>query len=132
MPFIPSFTDAEVASFRKGGAILRDCLAMLPPYVKPGITTQELDDLAEAFIRERGCLPAFKGYHGFPKTLCTSINEETVHGIPGPRALKNGDIVSLDCGVIYDDLYTDACITVPVGSISSEAQELLNVTERAL
>lgn len=132
MSAIQSFTAAEVASFRKGGAILRECLAMLRPNVQPGVTTQELDDLAEAFIRERGGKPAFKGYHGYPATLCTSVNEECVHGIPGDRMLQNGDIISLDCGVIYDELYTDACITVPVGQISSEAQELLNVTERAL
>ena len=105
---------------------------MLPAHVKAGVTTQDLDDLAEAYIRDHGGVPAFKGYHGFPSTLCTSVNEQCVHGIPNDRVLADGDIISLDCGVIYDDLYTDACITVPVGAISSDAQELLNVTERAL
>lgn len=126
------FTDAEIASLRKGGKILRECLEMLRPHVKVGVKTIDLDRLAETFIRDHGGLPAFKGYHDFPATLCTSVNDECVHGIPGERVLNDGDIVSLDGGVIYDNLYTDACITVPVGSISSEAQTLLNVTSNAL
>ena len=126
------FTDDEIASFKKGGAILRACLEMLRPLVQAGVTTLSLDQVAETFIRDHGGLPAFKGYHGFPATLCTSVNEECVHGIPGLRALAEGDIISLDCGVLMDDLYTDACITVGVGAISTTAQKLLNVTERAL
>ncbi|HVW66586.1 MAG TPA: type I methionyl aminopeptidase [Candidatus Peribacteraceae bacterium] len=126
------FNDAEIASFRTGGMILRQCLEMLRPQVKEGIRMIDLDRLAEEFIRDHGGLPAFKGYHDFPATLCTSVNEECVHGIPGERVLKNGDIVSLDCGVIYDDLYTDACISVGVGHISREAQNLLSVTADAL
>lgn len=126
------FTDAEIASFRIGGKILRGCLDMLPAHVRAGVTTKELDTIVETYIREHGGRPAFKGYHNFPATLCTSVNNECVHGIPGSRVLKDGDIIKLDCGVIYDDLYTDACITVAVGNISPEAQNLLHVTKDAL
>ena len=126
------FTQAEIASLRIGGAILRDCLQYVSTLVKPGITTLELDIAAEDFIQSKGGRPAFKGYFGFTGTLCTSINEECVHGIPGKRVLVDGDIVSLDCGVRYGDLNTDACVTIPVGSISEEAQKLLQVTELAL
>ncbi len=132
MSSIQVFTEAEIASFRKGGAILRDCLEMLRPRVKPGITTKEIDAWAEEFILDRGGIPAFKGYHGYPATLCISVNDECVHGIPGERTIRDGDIVSLDGGVIVDELYTDACITVGVGNISKEAQNLLHVTENAL
>lgn len=126
------FTPAEIESFRTGGKILRGCLDVVAAAVRPGITAIELDRIAEAYIRDHGALPAFKGYHGFPGTLCLSFNEEAVHGIPGIRELKDGDIVSLDCGVRYDDLVTDACVTVPVGSVSADAKKLLTVTEEAL
>lgn len=126
------FTDAEIASFRTGGSILRGCLDMLAPRAKAGVTTKQLDALAEEYIRDHGGAPAFMGYHDYPATLCTSVNEECVHGIPNNRPLEDGDIVSLDCGVIYDGLYTDACISVGIGNISPEAQNLLNVTSGAL
>jgi methionyl aminopeptidase len=126
------FSKQEIQTFRDAGKILRDCLDMLPSHVKPGITTHELDVIAERFIRERGGEPAFKGYHGYPATLCTSINEECVHGMPGKKALKEGDIISLDCGVRLRGLNTDACITVGVGPISKEAQHLLDVSKAAL
>lgn len=126
------FTDAEIASFRTGGKILRGCLDMLVPRAKAGVTTKQLDKLAEDYIREHGGVPAFKGYHDYPATLCTSVNDECVHGIPTDRPLQDGDIVSLDCGVIFDGLYTDACVTVGIGQISPEAQNLLNVTSGAL
>jgi len=101
--------------------------------VKPGVTTEDLDKAAEEFILSHdGATPAFKGYQNYPATLCTSVNEGTVHGLPGDRKLKEGDIISIDCGVLFDALYTDACITVPVGTISSDAQKLLTVTEKAL
>ena len=132
MPSCQIFTEEEIASLRRGGEILRECLQHVAKAVKPGITTGELDKMAEAFIAERGGKSAFKGYHGFPATLCISVNEECVHGIPGPRVLKEGDIVSLDGGVLYDDLYTDACVSVGVGRISPQAQKLLHVTEDAL
>ena len=129
---ILTFSPAELVAFRQGGAILRDCLDYVATLVAPGISTRELDDAAESFIRERGGEPAFKGYNGYPATLCTSVNEECVHGIPGKRVLQNGDIISLDCGVRFGGLNTDACITVPVGQISVEASRLLTVTEEAL
>jgi methionyl aminopeptidase len=101
--------------------------------VRPGISTLELDRIAEEFIRSHDdAEPAFKGYQGFPGTLCTSVNAECVHGIPGPRVLAEGDILSIDCGVRYRGLITDACITVPVGRISSQARHLLDVTQGAL
>jgi methionyl aminopeptidase len=129
---IQIFTDEEINSFRKGGKILRGCLDMLPQYVKEGVTTKRLDELAEMYIRDHGGIPAFKGYHDFPATLCTSVNEQCVHAIPGAYELKDGDIISLDCGVIFDELYTDACISVGIGNISKEATNLLHVTKKAL
>ncbi|MBI5156058.1 type I methionyl aminopeptidase [Candidatus Peregrinibacteria bacterium] len=126
------FTDAELASIRRGGKILAACLQMLRGEVHEGITTGELDRIAEKFILDEGGIPAFKGYHTFPATLCTSVNEECVHGIPGKRVLADGDIVALDCGVIMDGLYTDACISVAVGAVSPDAAKLLKVTEEAL
>ncbi len=126
------FSPAEIDSFRRGGRILRDCLQMLVPQAKAGVTTKQLDELAETFIRDHGGEPAFKGYNGYPCTLCTSVNEECVHGIPGKRVLRDGDIISLDCGVLLDGLNTDACVTVGVGAISNDAAHLCDVTERAL
>jgi methionyl aminopeptidase len=130
---IQILTDAEKDSVRRGGKILRGCLDFMATLVEPGITTQELDEKAEEFIRSHeGATPAFKGYQGYPATLCTSVNEQCVHGIPSNRELKEGDIIAIDCGVLLDELYTDACITVPVGRISSEAQLLLDTTQHAL
>lgn len=101
--------------------------------VAPGITTKELDRAAEEFIRKHeGATPAFQGYHGYPATLCTSVNEECVHGLPGDKVLKEGDIIATDCGVMIDGLFTDACRTYGVGKISKEAQNLLDVTSNAL
>lgn len=132
MPQCQIYTDTEIVSLQKGGKILRGCLEHVAALVRPGITTGELDRAAEIFIWNHGGEPAFKGYKGFPATLCISVNEECVHGIPGKRILKEGDIVSLDGGVILDGLYTDACVTVPVGHIAQEAQDLLHTTEEAL
>ncbi len=126
------FTGKQITSLRKGGKILRDCLAHCRSLVKPGITTKEIDAAAEAFIRSQGGLPAFKGYSGFPATLCTSVNDEVVHGIPGPRILVEGDIISLDGGVIFDGLYTDACISVGVGRIDPKVQAFMDTTEQTL
>jgi methionyl aminopeptidase len=100
--------------------------------VAPGVTTRELDVLAEARIREAGAVPAFKGYHGFPASLCTSVNDQVVHGIPSARTLAEGDIVSLDLGAVVDGFYGDSAVTVPVGRISEKAAELLRVTREAL
>ncbi|NLM22227.1 MAG: type I methionyl aminopeptidase [Peptococcaceae bacterium] len=122
----------QLEKMRTAGRIVAETLAMLKEIVKPGITTRELDRAAEQYIRKCQAIPAFKGYNGFPATLCTSVNEEVVHGIPGLRALKNGDIISIDCGVLYDGYYGDSAITLPVGEISLECQELLKVCEESL
>lgn len=132
MPRFQIFTESEIASLRKGGRILHDCLVHVAALVEPGVTTGFLDSMAETFIRDHGGIPGFKGYQGFPATLCTSVNDVCVHGIPGAQELGAGDIISLDCGVILDGLYTDACITVPVGAISSQAQSLMEASAEAL
>lgn len=132
MPQCQVFTAAEIALFRKSGAILRGCLNFLATKAMAGITTLELDRLSEEYIRSKGGIPAFKGYKGFPHTLCTSINEAVVHGIPTKRVLKDGDIVSLDCGVAYEGIITDACVSVGVGPISKKVAHLLEVTKKAL
>ncbi len=132
MPKIEVFTTSEIASFRTGGKILHECLAMVRSRAVPGITTAELDRLCEAYIRDHGGVPAFKGYEGFPSSLCTSINEECVHGMPGPRVLKDGDIINLDSGVIYDELYTDAGLMAMVGNVPKDARRVVEATEEAL
>lgn len=127
------FTAEEQQSLREAGKILSECLAYMGDLVAPGITTKELDRAAEEFIRKHeGATPAFQGYHGYPATLCTSVNEECVHGLPGDKVLKEGDIIATDCGVMINNLYTDACRTFGVGKISKEAQKLLDVTSNAL
>ena len=126
-------TASELALMREAGRIVALTLERLRDYVRPGVTTAELDALAEAIIRSRGAIPAFKGYRGFPASVCTSINQELVHGIPSPdRVLAAGDIISLDVGAVYQGWYGDAAITVPVGEISPLAQRLLDATEGAL
>ena len=133
MSAIQIFKPDEIDAVRHAGRILAECLTYAGSLVAPGITTKELDRAAEEFIRKHdGATPAFQGYHGYPSTLCTSINEQCVHGLPGERKLMEGDIVSLDCGVLYHGLYTDACRTFPVGRIGKDAERLLNVTAQAL
>lgn len=133
MSDIQILTEAEQKSVRHGGKILRDCLDYVAALVKPGVSTCVLDERAEEFIRSHeGATPAFKGYKGYPAAICTSVNEQCVHGIPSDRELAEGDIIAIDCGVLFDDLYTDACLTVPVGRVSDEAERLLNATKQAL
>ncbi len=132
MSDIQIFTANEIAAIRHAGHILAACLTHVGALVVPGRTTKALDRAAEEFIRSQGAEPAFLGYHGYPATLCTSINDECVHGLPSDRKLLEGDIVSLDCGVLCKGLYTDACRTFPVGEISKEAEKLLLVTAEAL
>ena len=123
----------EVELIRASARIVGKCLLMLSREVRPGVSTLELDRLAEKFIRDSGGEPAFKGYRGFPASICASINEEVVHGIPSSkRLLREGDIVSLDIGVKKDGFFGDAARTFPVGEVSSTAARLLEVTERAL
>lgn len=125
-------SDRELAYMRDAGRIVAETHAELKKVVAPGVTTQELDQVAEAYIARKGAKPAFKGYHGFPGTICTSVNEEVVHGIPGLRALKTGDIISIDIGAVINGYYGDAARTLPVGTISEEALQLLQVTEECL
>src|SRR3989344_1564110 len=127
------FTQEEIAVLRRAGKILADCLRETAKEVKPGVTTASLDAFAEQCIRSHdGATPAFKGYRNYPATLCTSVNDECVHGLPGKRILQEGDIVSLDSGVLIAGLYTDACITVGVGKIAPEVVKFLQMTEETL
>ncbi len=122
----------EIESLKKSNQIVALILEEIRRYIKPGITTIEIDRLAEKLIKKYHCAPAFKGYRGFPASICVSVNEQIVHGIPGKRRLKEGDIVSLDLGVKLDGFFGDAAITVPVGKIDPESQKLLRVTKEAL
>lgn len=125
-------TAEEIAVLREAGRIVARCLEILAEAIRPGITTGELDAIAEAFIRKSGGIPTFKGYFGYPASICTSPNDVVVHGIPGPRVLKEGDIVSIDVGVTYKGFVGDAAYTWPVGRVSEAARKLLRVTEEAL
>ena len=123
---------AEIGRMRAANLLVADVLGGLEAATAPGVTTAELDDLAEAKIRAAGGIPAFKGYRGYPATICASVNEQVIHGIPSARALAAGDILSIDVGVLLDDFYGDAAITVAVGEIPEEAARLLRVTEQSL
>jgi methionyl aminopeptidase len=123
---------AEIERMRVANALVAGVLAELAAMVSPGVTTAELDEAAEALVREAGAVPAFKGYRGYPATLCASVNEQVVHGIPSKRRLVEGDIISLDIGVRLDGYFGDSALTVPVGRISPEAEGLLRVTQEAL
>ena len=129
---IVSKSDRELTYMRDAGRIVAETHAELKKAVAPGITTQELDNIAEDYITKKGAIPAFKGYYGFPASICASVNEEVVHGIPGLRALKTGDIISIDIGAVINGYYGDAAQTLPVGTISDDALNLLKVTEEAL
>jgi methionyl aminopeptidase len=123
----------EIAKIRTSAQLVAATLQHITPMIEPGVTTAELDRTAEAFIRQHGGVPAFKGYRGFPATLCTSINDEVVHGIPSKkRKLKEGDIIGVDCGAIVDNYYGDHAVTFAVGAITEEAQKLLETTKDAL
>jgi methionyl aminopeptidase len=123
---------SEIAVMKIAGSILAAVLEELRAAIRPGMSLVELDKKAERRTRQFNAIPAFKGYNGFPASLCASVNEEVVHGIPGNRILKNGDIVGLDYGVIYQNFYADSAITVPVGTISDDADKLIKVTKEAL
>ena len=125
-------TPDQIRSMRQAGLVVAEALSVLRSAVRPGVTTLELDGLAEELIRARGATPNFLGYHGFPATICTSVNDEVVHGIPGPRVLNEGDLVSLDCGAIVDGWHGDAAITVAVGEVGGELVELMRVCEESL
>ncbi|MEC4675058.1 MAG: type I methionyl aminopeptidase [Nitrospirota bacterium] len=125
-------TEEEVEWMAEASRIVAEAHEVLRNEVKPGVTTLELDKIAEEFIRDHGGIPAFKGYRNFPKTLCASINDEVVHGIPSTRALKEGNIIGLDLGAIIQGFYGDGAITVPVGSISAQLESLVTVTRQAM
>ena len=122
----------EIDAIRAAAQLVARTLNMLGREIKPGVTTAALDRLAEGFIRDHGGRPAFKGYRGFPASICPSINEEVVHAIPGPRALREGDLIGIDVGVEKEGYYGDAAFTFPVGEVSVEARRLLEVTREAL
>jgi methionyl aminopeptidase len=122
----------EIAKMEVANRIVAEILEGVKEKVQPGIETRELDELAEEMCRQRRVKPAFKGYRGYPRSICVSVNEEVVHGIPGPRCLKAGDVVSLDFGVKYEGYYGDAAITVGVGEVGEKARALIAATEESL
>lgn len=130
-------TSEELKKMRQAGRIVAEVHALMRERVAPGVTTAELNEMAEDLIRQQNAIPSFKGYppgssHPFPAAICASINEELVHGIPGPRVLEEGDIISIDVGAIHEGYHGDAALTLPVGEIDKEAQRLLDVTRESL
>jgi len=125
-------SESELAAMREAGKIVAGTLQALREAIAPGVTTRALDKAAERYIRDRGGTPAFKGYRGFPASICVSVNETVVHGIPGRRTLAEGDIVSIDVGVIYEGYVADAATTEAVGPVDSEASRLMKATSAAL
>ncbi len=125
-------TPEQIAGMRKAGLVVGETLELLRSSVRAGITTGELDAIAEDNIRSAGATPSFKGYHGFPGSICASVNDEVVHGIPGGRTLAEGDLISIDCGAIVDGWHGDAAISVAIGEVPAEVTELARVTEEAM
>lgn len=121
----------EIAIMRKAGRIVGETLLLLEKEVKPGVTTANLDRIAEEFITKHGAKPSFKGLYGFPSSLCISVNEQVIHGFPGEYVLKEGDIVSIDCGAFFDGFHGDAARTFSVGEVSVEAQRLIDITRES-
>ena len=125
-------TPEQVDRMRRAGLVVGETLELLRSTVRAGMTTGELDAVAEQHIRASGAVPSFKGYHGFPGSICVSVNDEVVHGIPGDRVIIDGDVVSIDCGAIVDGWHGDAAVTVAVGEVPDKALELMRVTEEAM
>ena len=125
-------TGEEIERIRKSSLLVGKTLAEVAKKIKPGVSTLELDKLAEEFIRDHGAEPGFLGYGGFPNSLCTSVNEAVVHGIPNDKPLENGDVVSIDCGVLLDEFYGDSAYTFEVGEVTAEVKKLLDVTKACL
>jgi len=125
-------TPEQIADMRRAGLVVGRTLELLRSSVRAGISTGELDAIAEDNIRSSGATPSFKGYHGFPGSICASVNDEVVHGIPGDRVLADGDVISIDCGAIVDGWHGDAAITVAVGDVPAEVTELMRATEEAM
>ena len=122
----------EIAKMRVAGRVVAQALEAMRAYVRPGVTTAQVDAVGEAVIRKAGATPSFKGLYGFPASVCVAVNDEVVHGIPGKRTLRNGDIIKVDTGAFLDGWHGDATITVPVGEIDEEAQRLVDTTYDAL
>ena len=125
-------TAAQVAKMREAGQVVARTLDLVRREARPGMTTSDLDALASRCISDGGARPSFLGYHGFPGVVCTSVNEQVVHGIPGPRVLADGDIVSVDCGAIIDGWHADAAVTFALGSVDPQVKQLIDVSEEAL
>jgi methionyl aminopeptidase len=125
-------SDQEIEKMRRGGQILAQVREKLTERVKPGVTTKELDRVAFTLIKMHKAVPAFLGFRGFPASICTSVNDQVVHGIPGSYGLREGDIIGIDFGVIYQGYYADMAVTLPVGNVSRDAQRLIEVTKSAL
>lgn len=125
-------TSDDLARMRRAGRLAAEAIREVAAAVAPGVSTAALDQIADTFIRARGGVPSFKHYRGYPASICTSINDEVVHGIPGPRVLQAGDIVSLDLGVLLDGFHGDVAVTVPVGTVTPAVRRLIEVTEEAL
>lgn len=124
-------SNSEIEIMQKAGRIVAETLTKLEEVIKPGITTEELDKIAEEHIIKCGARPSFKGHYGFPASICTSVNEVVVHGIPGKRVLQEGDIIGVDCGALYGGFHGDAARTFPIGKVSSEAEKLIEVTRES-
>ncbi len=122
----------EIELIRKSSLLVGKTLAEVARHLRPGITTAEMDQIAEQFIRDHGATPSFKNYHGYKHSLCISVNEEIVHGIPGKRVIQDGDVVSVDCGAFLNGFHGDSAYTFPVGEVSDEVLQLLRVTKTAL
>lgn len=125
-------TPAEIEQMRRAGSLVGQVLERLREHVAPGVSTRELDAIAENMICSRGGVPSFKGYRGYPASICASVNNEIIHGIPGDRMLVDGDIISIDCGAMLGGYHGDAAMTFPVGPVSAEAEKLMTVTREAL
>jgi len=125
-------TDEEIELLRESNMLVARTLGELAKAVKPGVTTLELDKIAEEYIRDNGGIPGFLDYQGYPNTLCTSVNEQVVHGIPNTKPLENGDVVSVDCGVLLNDFYGDSAYTFEVGEVDPEIKKLLQTTKEGL
>ncbi|GAB6992473.1 type I methionyl aminopeptidase [Paenibacillus pini] len=125
-------SETELGFMREAGRIVAECHRLMAKHIEPGITTGELDRIADQYIRSQQSLPSFKGYNGFPASICASVNDQLVHGFPGKRKLNEGDIITLDIGAQYRGYHGDSAWTYPVGKISDEAQRLLDITEQSL
>ncbi|MFB6258411.1 MAG: type I methionyl aminopeptidase [Flavobacteriales bacterium] len=129
---MPTYSDEDIEKARESALLVSDTLALVAREIGPGISPLHLDGIAEAFIRDHGAEPGFKGYQGFPNSLCTSVNEQIVHGIPTDQGLKEGDIISIDCGVLKNGFYGDHAYTFPIGELQPATDHLLRITKESL